>query len=126
MKSCRRASSSQRSSTSLGGRSRAAATEAAENSMPATLPAARISRSSSPSWPDPAFDHLAQALRDADLDLLEPCVELPPVVAHGDESAPDQVIDDVHHEQRIAVGPPVDDAAPGPAERCCPAKRSRK
>ena len=77
--------------------------------MPATLPAARMRRSSLAELLDPPLDHLAQALRHADLDLLQPRAELPPVVAHGDQSAPDEVVDHAHHEERIALGPPADD-----------------
>ena len=51
---------------------------------------------------DPPLDHLAQALRHADLDLLQPRAEFPPVVAHGDQPAPDEVVDHAHHEERIA------------------------
>src|SRR5437867_5740724 len=56
------------------------------------------------------LDHLAKVFRNADLDLLQHRVQPPPSVAYDDEPARDKVLDEAHHEQRIALGSPVDDA----------------
>ena len=60
--------------------------------------------------PEASLDHLTEVLGDADVDLLQRRMEFPPLVAHADEIAGDEIVDHVHHEQRIALGPPVDDA----------------
>src|SRR3989442_9830120 len=56
------------------------------------------------------LDHLAKVFRNADLDLLQHRVQLPPSVAYDAEPARDKVLDEAHHEQGIALGSPVDDA----------------
>jgi alpha-D-ribose 1-methylphosphonate 5-triphosphate diphosphatase PhnM len=71
--------------------------------MPATLPAVKTPPFVLCQLAHAALDHLAEALRNADLDLLDLCAERPPSVAHHDDAARDQVLDDTHHEQGIAL-----------------------
>ncbi len=53
------------------------------------------------------FDHLAQALRDFQVDLLQRGLEQPTTVLARDEAPLRQVIQRRHHEQRIALRMPV-------------------
>jgi len=55
------------------------------------------------------LDHLAEALGNADLELLQRCAQLPPFVVQDDEPPRDELLDEAHHEQGIALGSPDDD-----------------
>jgi hypothetical protein len=60
---------------------------------------------------DLPVDHLPEALGHIAVDLARLRAKLPAAVALDDETSRDHVVGDGHHEQRIALGAPVDDAS---------------
>ena len=55
------------------------------------------------------IDHLAKVLGHVQVDRVERGAKLPSALARRDQAAREQVIDQGHHEQRIALGARVDD-----------------
>ena len=66
---------------------------------------------------DLPIDHLAKALGHVQVDRVERGAKLPSVLARRDEAAREQIIDQRHHEQRIALGARVDDVRKLSGER---------
>ena len=112
-----RTSSSQRSSTSATVRSIAAATEAAENSMPATLPASSMCCSSLPTRAI-CRSIICRRLSGTSRSTASSAARSShPALARRDQAAREQVIDQRHHEQRVALGAHVDDVGELAGER---------
>jgi hypothetical protein len=53
---------------------------------------------------DLPIDHLAKALGHVQVDGVERGAKLPSALARRDQAAREQVIDQRHHEQRVALG----------------------
>jgi hypothetical protein len=66
---------------------------------------------------DLPIDHLAKALGHVQVDRFERGAKLPSALARRDEAAREQIIDQGHHEQRIALGARVDDVRELTGER---------
>ena len=66
---------------------------------------------------DLPIDHLAKALGHVQVDRVERGAKLPSALARRDQAAREQVIDQGHHEQRIALGAHVDDVGELTGER---------